>query len=107
MARDLHLAGEPTPDVTRVELGPEDLDQQIRTVRREQRLAGIAVMLLDTTKILEPVVELLCDRALRWVALLSTVWLTALALRDPSWERGAIVAAFAILAPWIIRKGRT
>ena len=109
--RDLHSvagAGPKVPeDGLRLELEePDALDQQIRTVRREQKVAGIAVMLLDAAKILEPVVELLCDRALRWAALLATVGLTAYALRAPSWERLAIVATFAVLAPWIIRKGR-
>ncbi len=105
--RDLHLA-ESEPHETPVDLGPEpaQLDQQIRVVRREQRMAGMAVMLLDAAKILEPVVELLCDRALRWAALLATVGLAAYAMRQPSWERAAIVAGFAILAPWVIRRGK-
>ena len=104
--RDLH-AVDPTPlrDPVRLELDdPAQVDAELLTVRRDQRLAGIAVMLLDAAKILEPIVELLCDRALRWAALLATVGLTAYALRAPSWERLATVAVFAVLVPWIIRK---
>ncbi len=116
--RDLHTETEVSPNGARVDLGPEPeaarptppelahLDQQYRAVRRDQKIAGMAVMLLDAAKLLEPVVELLCDRALRWAALLSTVALSAYALRTPSWERLAIVATFALLAPWIIRRGR-
>ena len=114
--RDLHAVGgerrplEATLELTE-ELGPaspngHDLDRQIRVVQREQKMAGIAVMLLDAAKMVEPVVELLCDRALRWAALLATVGLTAYALKQPSWERAAIVAGFAVLAPWVIRGTR-
>ena len=114
MARDLHavetdrrpveetLTFEPEPPAPPV----PDIDRQLRAVRREQQVAGIAVMLLDAAKILEPVAAMLSDRALQWAALLSTVGLTAYALRAPSWERAAIVAGFAVLAPWIIRRGR-
>jgi len=84
----------------------EAVEEQIRTTRREQRQAGIAVMLLDTAKVLEPIVELLCDRALRWAALGCTVTLAAFAMRNPTWERAAIMAGFAILAPWVIRRGK-
>jgi len=107
--RDLHLAkGEPMPTESRVPLDAEplDIDQQLTTVRREQRVAGMAVMLLDAAKVLEPVVELLSDKALRWAALGSTVGLTAYALREPSWERAAIVGGFGLLAAWVLRKGR-
>jgi len=118
--RDLHLREAPAngePHMERVDLrGLEDeapsaptlaaVDSQLRTVRREQKVAGIAVMLLDAAKMIEPVVELLSDRLLRWTALAASVGLSAYALHTASlhWERLAIVGAFGVLAPWIIRK---
>lgn len=104
--RDLR-AVESEPHETPVDLGPEpaQLDQQIRVVRREQRMAGIAVMLLDAAKVLEPLVGLLSGHLLRWVALGSAVGLTAFALRQPSWERLATLGVFMVLVPWLIRKG--
>ena len=106
--RDLHVAERKPLEMTLEDDEPEPaaLEQQIRTVRREQKVAGLAVMLLDAAKVLEPVVELLSDKALRWAALLSTVGLTFYALKDPSWERAAIVGGFAILAAWVLRRGR-
>lgn len=101
--RDLHAVagGLPeTEETTPAELAA-DVDEKIRAVRREQRQAGIAVMLLDTAKVLEPLIELLCDRALRWAALGCTLGLAIYAMRQPSWERAAIVAGFAILSPWV------
>ncbi len=114
--RDLHVA-ERTP--TELHLDLEDsgaaqervnlpeLERQIRVERRDQRVAGLTVMLLDAAKMVEPVVELLCDRALRSAALGSFVGLTFYALRDPSLERAAITGAFAALAPWVIRAWRS
>lgn len=121
MARDLHAVGaahepveshlDPDGDLTerqgRLDLDSGGhIDRELRSVRREQRAATVAGMLLDAQKLVEPFIELLCDRALRWAALISTVGLTAYALKAPSWERLATVAVFAVLAPWIIRKGR-
>lgn len=76
-----------------------------RQVRRDQKLAEIAVMLLDAAKVLEPVVELISVRALRWVAMLGSLGLAAYALKSPSWERLAIVAVFMVLAPFLARRG--
>ncbi len=114
--RDLHAVGpERPPFEATLELSEEterasapapDLERQYRAVRREQTIAGVAVMLLDAAKMVEPVIELLCDRALRWAALGSTVGLAFYALRSPSWERLAIVATVGVLAPWIIRRGK-
>lgn len=85
---------------------PAALDQQLRTVRREQRAAGIAVMLYDAAAFIKPVLDLLSDRGLVWAAFFALVGLSAYALRHPSWERLATVAVFALMAPWIIRRGR-
>lgn len=108
--RDLHAVnGAPTvteDEGTTPEQLASDVDEKIRAARREQRQATMAVMLLDTAKVLEPLIELLCDRALRWAALACTVTLAAFAMRNPTWERAAIMAGFAILAPWVIRRGK-
>ena len=115
--RDLHAVGaERAPLSLELDLDTEpaqervnvpEIERQIRGARRDQQIAGVAVMLLDAAKMVEPIVELLCDRALRWASLGSFVGLTFYALRDPSWERAAICGAFATLAPWVIRAWRT
>jgi hypothetical protein len=114
--RDLHSSGiERRPLEATLELsedvGPaspngHNLDEQIRTVRREQRVAGMAVMLLDAAKVIKPVADLLSDRALVWATFASLVGLSAYAIRQPSWERLAVVGVFAIVVPWVIRAGR-
>jgi hypothetical protein len=115
MARDLHAVGpERPPFEATLDLGEDDrvpdagpaLDQQLRAVRREQRQAGIAVMLLDAAKVVKPVLDMLSDRSLYWAAFLALVGLTAYEIRYPSWERLATVATFALLAPYLIRMGR-
>ena len=101
-------------DVTesRLDLGEEaappapDIDAQIRVAKRDQQLAGIAVMLIDAAKLLEPVVALLSGHLLRWAALGGLIGLASFALRQPSWEKLAVVAVFGIVAPFVIRRGK-
>ena len=105
--RDLHLA-ESEPNESTLDLGPEpaQLDQQIKTVRREQRMAGMAVMLLDTARIVEPLMAIFSRLALIWFAVLASTGLAFYALRQPSWERGAIVGGFMILISLLLRLSR-
>ena len=77
---------------------------QLREVKRDRALAHIAVMLLDATKVLEPLLEVISARLLRWAALGASVALAFAALRAPSWEKLAVLAVFMVLAPFLWRK---
>lgn len=116
--RDLHATGAQAAangDGARLDLEEDDGAPQrvtpaperesYRAVRRDQKLAEIAVMLLDAARILEPVVELLCNRALRWALLACDVGLAFYAVRFPSWERLYIVVAFMVLSPLVLLAG--
>jgi hypothetical protein len=81
------------------------VDQAIRIARRDQKIASIWLMMLDAAKMIDPIAEIVNDKALRWATLGSAVWLTHFALRDPSWQRVAVLGVFCILAPWLT-KGR-
>lgn len=80
------------------------LPQQVREVKRDRALAHITVMVLDAAKVLEPLLEIITARLLRWAALGASVGLAFLALRAPSWERLAVLAVFMLLAPYLVRK---
>lgn len=84
----------------------EDLDRAIRKGKREQRMAGMTVMLLDAAKLVEPVVEMLSDKALRWASLAASVGLAAYALKQPSLERIYVLGLFCVLVPWVTRSWR-
>lgn len=106
--RDLHAVA----STERVDLGePEalpvgDVQQSYLATRRDQTFAGIAVLMLDSAKILEPIVGMLSGHLLRWAALGGLIGLASFALRQPSWEKLAIVGVFGIVAPWVIRRGK-
>jgi len=74
--------------------------------RRDRHLAQIAVMLLDTAKVLDPIVKMLSLRLLAWAALGSSVALAVMALRQPSWERLAVLAVFMLLSTLLVHQGR-
>lgn len=74
--------------------------------RRDRHLAQIAVMLLDTAKVLDPLVKMLSLRLLAWAALGSSVALAVMALRSPSWERLAVLAVFMLLSTLLVHQGR-
>jgi len=74
---------------------------QHRVVKRDKALAEIAVLLIDSARMLEPIVTLLSGRALRWASLIAAMVLASQAMRDPSWERLAVLAGFMILSPLI------
>ena len=73
-------------------------------VRRDRHLAQIAVMLLDTAKVLDPVVTMISRRLLAWAALGASVALAVMALRAPSWERLAILAVFMLLSTLLVHR---
>lgn len=106
-SRSLGDNGEPVVDrldLTDLELqrGPETPAE----VRRDRHLAQIAVMLLDTAKVLDPIVKMLSLRLLAWAALGASVALAVMALRSPSWERLAVLAVFMLLSTLLIHQGR-
>lgn len=85
------------------ELTATDLAREVRAAKRDQTLASIAVMLWDTAKALEPVIEMLSARMLRWAALGVSSALAFVAMRPAEhWERLAVLGAFMLLAPWIV-----
>ncbi len=97
--------GEPVDrlNLDEVELGPPELPVH---ARRDRHLAQIAVMLLDTAKVLDPLVKMLSLRLLAWAALGSSVALAVMALRQPSWERLAVLAVFMLLSTLLVHQGR-
>ena len=98
--------GEP---VDRLNLDDLELDRVAETpaeARRDRRLAHIAVMLLDTAKVLDPIVKMISMRLLAWAALGASVALAVMALRDPSWERLSILAVFMLLSTLLVRQSR-
>lgn len=96
----LDLGDEPSP----VPAAEVPAPRQLREVKRDRALAHIAVLLMDATKVLEPLIEVISARLLRWVALGSAVALAFAALRTPSWERLAVLAVFMLLCPWLLRR---
>ena len=85
---------------------PDPPTMALREAKRDRALAHIAVMLLDATKVLEPLLEVISARLLRWVALGASVALAFAALRNPSWERLAVLGVFMVLCPLLLRFGR-
>ena len=75
------------------------MTSQHRVVKRDKALAEIAVLLIDSARMLEPIVTLLSGRALRWASLIAAMVLASQAMRAPSWERLAVLAGFMILSP--------
>ncbi len=85
-----------------LDLPTDDRDpepMQRRVVRRDQKLAEIAVLMIDTTRMIEPVVTMLGGRVLRWATLGVAATLAFRAMQDPSWERAAIAGGFMLLSP--------
>lgn len=72
-----------------------------RSIRRDKQLAEVAVLLIDTARMIEPIVGMLSGKALRWAALGLSSWLAFYALQHPSWERLAILGAFMLASPLI------
>ena len=63
-------------------------------------------MLLDSAKLLEPIVQMISERLLRWVALGAAVALAFKVLQDPSYETLAVLGVYMTLAPLLLRLGR-
>lgn len=110
--RDLHprgLVADPNGAQARVDLTDEpehaapEVPGELGRVTRDRGLAEIAVMLLDTARVLEPIVSLASTKALRWLVVFASIGLTGYTLAHPSWERGAIVAGFMLLANLLVR----
>ena len=88
---------EPDPEPT------EAPSQQLREAKRDRALAQIASLLLSSARALDPLVGLISARLLHWVALGVAAGLAFQALRNPTWERLAVVACFMILCPWMLK----
>lgn len=80
------------------------LATQRRVVKRDQKLSEMAVLLIDTAKMIEPVVSLMGGQIMRWGIMGSVVYITAYALAHPSWERGAIAGGFMLLSLLLLRR---
>lgn len=107
--RDLNLEQHRVPNGD----GPSVLDGEIepsaaesqsmrtrqRVVRRDQKLAEIAVLMIDTTRMIEPVVTMIGGRVLRWATLGVAATLAFHAMQAPTWERAAIAGGFMLLSP--------
>jgi len=80
---------------------------ELVTARRDKWLARIAVHLIETAKLLDPITRIVVTRVLTLAAYASAVGVTCYALvlaRD--WERVAILVAFLALCALVIRRGQ-
>ena len=88
---------------TDIDLDPSEIPtpttRRQREIRRDKGLAEMAVLMIETTKIIEPVVTLIGGRILRWATLGVASSLAFYAISHPSWERAAIAAGFLLLSP--------
>lgn len=84
----------------------ERLPETPAAAQRDRRLAQIAVMLLDTAKVLDPVVKMISSRLLAWAALGASVAIAVIALREPSWERLSVLAVFMLLSTLLVHQSR-
>lgn len=105
--RDLHARGltatrngdgPPEESEPAEELSGPALDHAIRMARQDNRIASVAVMMLDATEKLYPLLAMLSKLSLRWAALALSAWLSFYAMQHATvtWERGAIAAFFLL-----------
>jgi hypothetical protein len=81
--------------------------QEPLTVRRDKWLARMAVLMVETANMLDPITRLVMDRVLAVLALIVATGVTAYIVRlTEGWERIAIGVAFIGLCAWLIRKGQ-
>ena len=102
--RTLDDNGQPVDRLNLDDLEPRDIPETPAEARRDRRLAQIAVMLLDTAKVLEPVVAIISRRLLAWAALGASVAIAVIALREPSWERLSVLAVFMLLSTLLVHR---
>lgn len=102
------IVGDNGEPVDRLNLEDLELAQTVperpAEARRDRHLAQIAVMLLDTAKVLDPVVTMISKRLLAWAALGASVALAVMALREPSWERLSVLAVFMLLSTLLVHR---
>jgi len=87
------------PSVLDLELEPDHQPMQRRTVQRDKGVAEMAVLMIETAKMVEPVVTMIGGRVLRWATLGVAATLAFRAMQEPSWERAAIAGGFMLLSP--------
>jgi hypothetical protein len=86
--------------------GRADVQEPV-TVRRDKWLARMALLMVETVNILDPITRLVMDRVLAVLALIAATGVTAYIVRlTEGWERIAIGVAFIGLCAWLIRKGQ-
>ena len=92
------LGPEPTPSI---ETGST---AELLEARRDRGLATMAHLLVGTAQLLEPIVSVLSRRLLGWATLIASLGLAVYAMREPRWERLAVLGVFMLLAPWIVKR---
>jgi len=106
----LELGDDPVTDAPESVPAPPPA-HQVREVKRDRALAHMAGLILDVSRTVEPLVELISARLLRWAALGASVALAFSALRGMTgpwesapWGRVVVLAVFMLLVPWLLRK---
>ena len=95
-------AGDPAPPTGR----PAPSAAQLREAKRDRVLSHIAVLLLESTRALEPLLDVISARLMRWAALGASIALAFMAIRQAveAWERLAVVGIFMLLVTLFLRK---
>lgn len=80
---------------------------ELVTARRDKWLARIAVNLIETAKLLDPLTRIVVTRVLTLASYAAAVGVTCYALAlAHDWERVAILVAFLALCALVIRRGQ-
>jgi len=65
----------------------------------------MCALVLDTAKMMDPMLEIISARVLGFVAFGAAIALTAYTLQmlDDGWQRASVLGGFLVLAAWAIR----
>ena len=81
---------------------------EVMEAQRDHYVAAMCRLILDTVKIIEPLLEMVSARVLAFVAMGAAIALTAYTLRmlDDGWQRVSVLGGFLVLSAWVVRRGR-
>lgn len=80
--------------------------RQVREAKRDRAIAHLAVLMMDTVRMIEPVCAMLSGLLLRWAALGTSFALAMIVLRIgnlTSQEKVAVLVGYMVLIPWVLR----
>jgi hypothetical protein len=88
-----------TPPSDPDEAALQQMRSRHRVVQRDRGIAEMAVLMIETARMVEPVVAMIGSRVLRCAVLGISAWLTFYSVTHAatSWERGALIGGFMVL----------